>query len=207
MCMTAHVVTRWVTARDVRRVIMRRFGVLLSLIVIVLFGSLALHPPPVVIAQEATPGAEEFMPEGVSFEPLAGATELALPSTGELFLARVTIEPGAGFPIDPGDPSYALVFIERGELTIRVDGPLTVTRAGALSAAMGEEEAGGTFAPEMETIPADQDVTIGVGDSVLFPPNQSGEVRNDGQEPVVALGAIVGPPPVEATPTAGTPTS
>ena len=184
---------------------MRRLSVVLSVIAVFLLGGLALHAQPVALAQEATPGAEEFAPEGVTFEPLAGATELALPSTGELFLARVTIEPGAGFPIDPGDPSYALVFIERGELTIRVDGPHTVTRAGALSAAIGEEEAGGTFAPEMETVPANQDVTIGVGDSVLFSPNVGGEVRNDGQEPVVALGAIVGPPPVEATPTAGTP--
>ena len=181
---------------------MRRFRILLSVVPALLLGTLALHAQPVAIAQEATPSAQEFMPEGVSFEPLGGATGLALPSPGDLFMARFTIEPGAGFPIDPGDPTYALAFIERGQLTVRVDGPLTVTRAEA----MGEAEAEEGFTPATETIPAGQDVTIGAGDSALFPPNAGGEVRNDGQEPVVVIAALVGPPAIEGTPEAGTPT-
>ena len=115
---------------------MRRFSIVLSISAALLLGGLALSMPPIAMAQEATPGAEEFMPEGVTFEPLAFASALALPSTGELVMSRASFEPGAVIPIDEGDPSYALAFIESGELTIVQDGPLVVTRAGAFDAAM-----------------------------------------------------------------------
>lgn len=184
---------------------MRRFNMLLALIGVVLLGTLVLSAPPVVVAQEATPGAEEFMPEGITFEPLAFGAGLALPSTGELFMARVSFEPGTGFPIEEGDPAYALAVIESGELTVRQDSPLVVTRAEAIEAAMTEGEEGS--APETEEIAAGQEVTVGAGDTVLFPPNAAGEIRNDSQERTVVLVAIVEPPAVEGTPAAGTPTT
>ena len=185
---------------------MRRFGVILSLVA-VLLGSVVIGAQPPAVAQEATPAAGEFMPEGISFEALALATELALPATGEISLTRISLEPGAGFPIEEGDPSHALAVIESGELTIRQESAFTVTRAGSLDAAMGEAEAGGAFAPETEEIAAGQEVTVSAGDAVHFPPDTSGEVRNDGQEPTVALVVFVGPPVTEGTPVAGTPTS
>jgi quercetin dioxygenase-like cupin family protein len=184
---------------------MRRVGALLSLVV-VLLGSLAFAAQPLAVAQEATPAAEEFMPEGISFEALAFATALALPSTGELAISRVSFDPGTGFPIEEGDPSYALAVIESGELTVRQEGPFTVTRAGALDAAMGEAEESGAFAPETEEIAAGQEVMLQAGDAVLFPPNVAGEVRNNGQERTVVLVVFVGPPVPEGTPVAGTPT-
>jgi quercetin dioxygenase-like cupin family protein len=183
---------------------MRRFFVVLSVIGLMLLGGLALQMQPMAIAQEATPGAEEFMPEGITFEPLAFATALALPSTGELFMARVSFEPGTGFPIEEGDPTYVLAVIESGELTVRQDGPLVVTRAGAFDAVMAEGEEGEAFTPETEEIAAGQEVTVQAGDAVLFPPNAAGEIRNDSQERTVVLAAIVGPPEDmmgEATPT------
>ena len=185
---------------------MRRFSVLLSVVVVLLLGIFALHAQPIAVAQEATPTGEEFAPEGITFEPVAFATGLALPSTGELFVSRIGFEPGTGFPIDEGDPSYALAVIESGELTIRQDGPLVVTRAGTLETAVGEAEVGGPFAPTTEEIAAGEEVTVRAGDAVLFPPNVGGEIRNDGQERTVVLVFFVGPPPVEGTPTAGTPT-
>ena len=81
-----------------------------------------------------------------------------------------------------------------------------VMRAGALAAAISEEMAGGTSGPASEEIAAGQEVTLGAGDSVLFPPNVSAEIRNDSQVRTVVLVAFVGPPAPEATPTAGTPT-
>ena len=180
---------------------MRRFRVLLSVVVVVVLGIMTLGAQPRAMAQEATPAAEDFVPEGLTFEPLALATALALPSTGEVAVSRIGFDSGATIPIDEGDPTYALAVIESGELTIRQDGPLVVTRAGALDAAMGEEEAGGAFAPVTEEIAAGQEVTVGPGDSVLFPPNASGEVRNDSQERSVALVVFVGPPVPDATPT------
>lgn len=180
---------------------MRRFSVVLSVIVVFLLGIVAFGVRPVAFAQEATPAAEGFIEEGITFEPLAFATALALPSTGELSISRVSFDPGAGFPIEEGDPSYALAVIESGELTIRQDGPLVVTRAGALGAAVGEAEAGGAFAPTTEEIATGQEVTVQAGDAVLFPPNAAGEIRNDGQERTVVLVAFVGPPVPEGTPT------
>ena len=185
---------------------MRRFDELRTLIVVVLLGVMAVVAQPPAVAQEATPAAEEFMEEGITFEALAFATALALPTTGELSITRVSFEPGAGFPIEEGDPSYALGVIESGELTIVQDGPLMVTRAGALDTAMGEAEQGGAFAPETEEIAAGQEVTVEAGDAVLFPPNASGEIRNDGDEPTVVLVVFVGPP-VPMGEAAGTPTS
>ena len=76
---------------------MRRFGVLLSLSFVLLFGTVALHTQPVAIAQEATPAVEGFAPEGIPFEPVAFATGVALPATGKLSVSRVSFEPRAGF--------------------------------------------------------------------------------------------------------------
>jgi quercetin dioxygenase-like cupin family protein len=178
---------------------------LLSPIVVVLLGVMTLAAQPAAIAQEASPAAEEsMMEEGIGFEALAFATALALPSTGELSITRVSFEPGTGLPIEEGDPSYALGVIESGELTIVQNAPLMVTRAGALDAAMGEAEASGAFLPETEEIAAGQEVTVAAGDAVLFPPNASGEIRNDGDEPAVVLVVFVGPPLMEGT-AAGTP--
>ena len=184
---------------------MRRFRVLLS-IVIVLLGTVLLGVQPRVFAQEATPAAEEFAPEGISFEPLAFAPGLALPATSDLSLIRVGFDPGAGFPSEEGDPTYALVVVESGELTVRLEGTLVVTRAGAFEAAMAEAETGGAFAPATEQIPAGQEVTLQPGDTVLFPPLVAGEIRNAGQERTVVIAVLVAPPFAEATPTAGTPT-
>jgi quercetin dioxygenase-like cupin family protein len=181
---------------------MRRFRVVLSLLAIMLIGD-----PSAALAQEATPEADGFTEEGVTFEPLALGTELTLPATGELALVRISFEPGAGFPADEGDPSYALAFIESGELTVRQAGPFVVMRAGALATAMSEEMAGGTFAPATEEITDGQEVTLSAGDTALFPPDVGGsEIRNDGQERTVVLVAFVGPPAPGSTPEAGTPT-
>lgn len=184
---------------------MHRFGVLLSLVVVVVLGVMTLVAQPEAVAQEASPAAGTFSEGGITFEPLAFASALALPSTGELAVSRISFEPGAGFPIEEGDPSNALAVIESGELTIVQDGPLLVTRAGALGAAMGESDEGGAFTPETEEIAAGEELTVGTGDAVLFPPNASGEIRNDGQEPAVVLVVFVGPPMAEGM-AAGTPT-
>ena len=182
---------------------MRRFRVLRSVGVVLLVGMATMGAQPVALAQEATPAADEFMPEGITFAPLAFAPGLALPAPGDLDVARVSFDPGTGFPIEAGDPAFALAVIESGKLTVRQDGPLTVTRAGALAAAVSQQGAGVTSAPETEEISAGQEVTLEAGDSVLFSPHVGGEIRNDGQERTVVLVIFVGPPEAmmgEATP-------
>jgi len=80
-------------------------------------------------------------------------------------------------PFDPTDPSVDLVFIGSGTLTFQIDAPMSVARAGQA----------GTPAPtEPEDIPAGTEFTMSDGDSALFPPNVSGELRNDSDEDAVA---------------------
>ncbi len=193
---------------------MRRFSALVLVVVIALFGLMgASQPAARVTAQDGTPSAEgEFGLEGVSFEPLALAPGVTLPSQADLVLVRLGLEPGAVLPADPEDPALAMVLVESGELTLVLDGPVTITRAGSFAQALGTAEAGGAFVAPEETAAAGETVTLQTGDVVVLPPNIGGEMRNDGEEPVVGLGFIVEPPssggavPAEGTPE-GTPTT
>ena len=155
------------------------------------------------VAQDATPPAEEFAPEGVTFEPIGFGVAEELPAApADLVIIRFTIDPGAGFPLDPEDPSVALAYVQSGALSVRADAPLRVTRAATIAAfaTPGAVEEGAV--PEPEEVAAGNEFMLEAGDSVVFPPNVEGEVRNDGQVPVVALAAIVAPPEEAA----GTPT-
>ena len=111
-------------------------------------------------------------------------------------LARFTLEPGAGIPFEAEGLTVALAYVESGALTARVEAPIRVTRGAAPQAAEGP--------PPQEEIAAGTEFTLEAGDSAVFPPNVPGEIRNDGQEPVVGLVALVAPPEGgEATPVAG----
>ena len=143
---------------------MRRFGLLLMLMSVVLVGTLAPQTPPVAVAQEATPAPGE----GVTFEAVASAPGIPLPATGDLSIARISFAPGTVFLMYAGDLTHGLTAIESGELTIRPGRPLVITRAGPSGTAGTEEIAAG------------QEVTVRAGDTVLFPPHGGGELRNDG---------------------------
>ena len=56
-----------------------------------------VHAQPVAIAQEATPAGVEI--GGVTFEPVAFATGIDLPSPGDLLVARAALDPGGVVPI------------------------------------------------------------------------------------------------------------
>lgn len=192
---------------------MRRLSLLVSLVAVALLGLVVVsRPTPGALGQEATPTGEEFAFEGVSFEPLAVTTGLTLPSPGDLVLVRIGLEPGAVLPSDPSDPSLAMVLVETGELTVQLDAPVAVTRAGSFAPALATAEAGGEFIAPEATVAAGEAVTLQAGDVAFLPANVSGEVRNDGAERVAGLAFIVAPPtegntmPAEGTP-AGTPAS
>jgi quercetin dioxygenase-like cupin family protein len=178
---------------DTRRVIMRRFGVFLSLMVVVLLGGLAPSAQPIVVAQEATPAADEMMPEGGSFDPVTFATGVSLPSAGDLFVARIGLDPGQRDVIQKSDPSTGILLVESGTLTLQIDNPVTVTRGAGLGAAMATAEASGNFGSLMESVNGDEAVTLAAGDAAYIPANSAGEYRNDGQEPAVALAFIIAP--------------
>ena len=170
---------------------MGRFGLLVSVVAVVLLGIAALAAQPVAMAQEATPGAEEM--EGVTFEPVTFATGIDLPSPGDLFVARASLEPGAVVPIDASDPSLGFLLVESGTITVQVEGPMTVTRGAGLGEAMAAAETSGDLSGLMESIPEGESVTLEAGDAAYIPANSAGEFRNDGQERAVSLAFLVIP--------------
>jgi quercetin dioxygenase-like cupin family protein len=184
---------------------MRRFPVLVSLVAVVLLGMLALHAQPVAIAQEATPAGEGMMePAGVTFEPIAIASGLTLPSPADMIAVRFRIEPGAVLPLDASDPTAGMLIVESGTLTVRIDADWAVSRGGSLTAAIATAEATGTFTPADEQIASGEEVALGAGDAAYIPGSVSGKIRNDGQETGSGLVVLVGP--TEAM-TGATPTS
>ena len=161
----------------------------LLVVVLALLGSLAP-----TAAQDATPAAEQAAgtPDDATFRAVAaGLIEVLAPSTANVVLGRISLAPGASLPFDPMDPSAILVYVATGELTFRVDVPMTVARgAGA-----------GTPTPP-EAVAADTEFTLRDGDSALFPGAMGGEVRNAGTDQATAWVVDI----VHVTDTAATPT-
>ena len=161
----------------------------LLVVVLTLLGSLGP-----AAAQDATPAAEQAAgtPESARFRPAAAVLiEVLAPSTANVVLGRLILEPGASIPFDPTDPSAILVYMQTGELSFRVDVPMTVAR----------EARGGTPTPP-EDVAADTEFTLRDGDSALFPGAMGGEVRNDGEEEATAWVVDI----VHVTEAAATPT-
>jgi hypothetical protein len=72
------VAAAWVAAQHVRRVVMRRFRLFLSMVVVVVLGIVVIGARPAAVAQEAAPTAEEM--EGLTFAPIGFAQGVPLPS-------------------------------------------------------------------------------------------------------------------------------
>ena len=171
---------------------MRRFAVSLSLIVVVLLGVITLHAQLTAVAQEATPAGVEI--GDVTFEPVALATDIDLPSPGDLFVARASLDPGGVVPIEESDPALGILLVESGTLTLQVEAPMSVTRGAGLGEAMATAQATGEFSAVMESVPAGEAVTLAASDAAYIPANVAGEIRNEGQEPAVRLAFLVLPP-------------
>jgi len=152
-----------------------------------LLGMFALPALPDAYAQDATPAsADQMMPAGLTFEPLGLATGIDMPSTADLFAARLSLDPGATLPLFSDDPSAGLIVVESGVFTIQIDAPLSVMRAGAMAA---ESSA----MPSMETTASGDTVTLAAGDSAYIPGSITGELRNEGDVPAVSLAFLASP--------------
>ena len=185
-----------VTIQRLEDTVRRRLSVVL-LSIVILVGFLVFGGGRLVAAHDATPAAgdEGAPPEGVTFEFLGGGGTDVLPSAPvDVFLVRVTLAPGTSFPVEADDPSLALAVVEAGTVSFNIEAPVTVLHS------VGNEE---PTAENFEAFPAGQDFTMEVGDSALFPASTAGEVRNDGTEDAVVLGALIEPSHEgEATPVA-----
>jgi quercetin dioxygenase-like cupin family protein len=183
---------------------MRRFASQFSIVALVLAGLLVVGGQPAVIAQEATPASEEGM-EGLTYEAVTAAFGADLTSPSDIFVARIGFEPGSGFPITADDPTVGLLIVESGTVTVQVDGDVSVTRGATFAEGATAAEESGDFASVMEAITPGEAVTLEAGDAAYIPGNVDGEIRNDGDEPAVALTFVIIPPGgmmEEATPEA-----
>jgi hypothetical protein len=162
---------------------LRRFALLAVLLTLLGTGA-------PVVAQDATPAAGTTEP--ATFRAVAAGTiEVLAPSTANLVLGRIALAPGASLPFDAMDPSALLVYMSSGEMTFRVEVPMTVARGGSTGTPVPPEE-----------VAADTEFTLRNGDSALFPGAMAGEVRNDGTEEATAWVVDI----VHLTEAAATPT-
>jgi hypothetical protein len=134
-------------------------------------------------ARQSTPAAGEAtaaaLPEGVVAEALV-TTHLAdlPPAPAELRLIRLRLAPGATVPTDPANPSLKVVYVERGELSVRVDAPVTVYRGPELATQLARIEAG-------------LGSRLDAGQGFVFPPFTAGELRNAGTGRVLVLTTVL----------------
>ena len=168
--------------------IMRRNASFLAVFALVLVSLAALASPRWASAQDATPAAgpppEE---EGVTFTPLGFAPGVALPSTGDLILVDLSIEPGAVSTFLESDPTGGMLYVESGEFTVvNKTTSWSVTRGDALEKSMSSGSMDDSSYFEM--IAAGQETTLAQGDVAYIPGNVAGEIRNDGDD--VAEGTI-----------------
>jgi quercetin dioxygenase-like cupin family protein len=182
---------------------MRRSSVVLSLVVVIMLGVMAIGPQAPVGAQEATPASDEMSFEGLTFELLGIVEGLNVPPASELLVARVGLDPGATLPSEESDQQGGMLIVESGTVTLRFETPLTISRAGSLGAAMATAAASGVFAPQVEEVASGEEFTLQAGDAIWAPAHVAGEVRNDGQERAQVLLILLGPAEAmaEATPT------
>ncbi|MFN8590378.1 MAG: hypothetical protein U0031_02870 [Thermomicrobiales bacterium] len=149
-------------------------------------------------AQDATPAADEAMSEaGVAFDPISLAMGVDLPSKADVTAIRITIDPGATLPIRADDPSSGMLIVESGAIVVDVDAAWTLTRGDGLLEGLMAAEGSGNVSGVVKEQEAGTAVTLEPGDAAYVPGNVSGELRNDGQEPAVALVFIVGPSEAE----------
>ena len=155
---------------------MRQFVSLFVVVAVVLLGSLGI-----VRAQEATPEAEGDLP----FELLGAGPSSLAPGQG-LALGRVTFPPDFTEPNRHVHPYDYVVAIESGSLAFTIEaGTLLLMRAD------------GT---EPEPVALGEEITVGAGDSFAGNPEVVwGPERVVGDEPMVAVGTLLGPPDAPET--------
>jgi len=138
----------------------------LILVAVVLIGTLAPFTLPTgplsLAAQEATPNAEP----AVLFTGTLPDEELP-GEAGPVYVARATYTPGASEDWDP-DNGLTLAVIERGALTITVQGPATLLGRGRAAAG--------------EAAPGARALTFQAGEGIRIPSGTGATVVNDGTE-------------------------
>ncbi|MET0589756.1 MAG: hypothetical protein ABWZ77_01140 [Naasia sp.] len=136
-----------------------------------------------VRAQDAMKMGESVFTDATPTLLADGAVAAWPAEAAGIALQRVHIAPGGHIDTPAEDPRLVLLTVEQGTITVRNTVDATVTRQ----------------AGEQETVPAETEYTMTVGDSYLSPANSGGYLRNPGTGEAILLAAIVYPAS-EATP-------
>jgi mannose-6-phosphate isomerase-like protein (cupin superfamily) len=138
------------------------------------------------LAPDGTPAAVAVeLSAGVSADLLAAdVTEAVPPVPALLELLRFTFAPGGYVELPETSPATALIYVEAGEMTVTMD-----------AAAVVERSAPGAPNPERDEYAAGTEFTVAAGQSMIGPPLAAVDARNDGEEPLVILMAVVQPAP------------
>ena len=170
---------------------MRRATFLVSVIAVVMLGALAVGRPLGAAIQDATPVASpgaEGPPETL-VEATIPAESIPPASSRLFFLGHVTIAPG-GRSVSPAEvyaccPGPQFEHVLAGELSLRVEGPLRIVRAGR----------DGTSGPAEEVAPGTE-VALRPGDTAIYQTQLTTEYNNRGADPVrFVQGALFPEPP------------
>jgi quercetin dioxygenase-like cupin family protein len=156
---------------------MRRMVVVVSIVVVVLAGSLAYgRGVPGSAAQDATPAAE-------ASQQMLGHGLLTNVPGYDLQLARVTFPPGSAVPPHT-HPGAAIIYVESGTLGWTVlQGETWLMRA----------ESAATPEAQGELVAIDTEVILTAGDWLLLPAAHGDDVRNAGDDTLVLLVANLYP--------------
>jgi hypothetical protein len=159
---------------------MRRVLVFVAAVV---SGLLVWGSPSTLVAQEASPVPSD---EGVTIEPVASGVTDTLPSAPSLIqLYRIHVTPESSYSQPDGDPGTGVITAEAGEITVTLSDEATITHADGTT----------------ETLDADTETVLEVGDSILGPVGSGVTFRNDGFVEAVVL--VVSVQPEDATPVSG----
>jgi quercetin dioxygenase-like cupin family protein len=156
---------------------MRRLPIVVSIVVVVLAGSLlSARVIPGTAAQDATPAAQ------ASQQMLGHGLLTSVPGY-ELQLARVTFPPGSTVPPHT-HPGGAVIYVESGSLGWTVlQGETRLLRAGAVA----------TPEAQGELVAVDTEVILTAGDALFLPAAHGDDVRNAGDDTLVLLVANLYP--------------
>jgi quercetin dioxygenase-like cupin family protein len=156
---------------------MRRLPIVVSIVVVVLAGSLAFaRVIPGTAAQDATPAAQ-------ASQQMLGLGQLTSVPGYELQLARVTFPPGSTVPPHT-HPGGAVIYVESGTLGWTVlQGETRLQRAGTVA----------TPEAQGELVAVDSEVILTAGDALFLPAAHGDDVRNAGEDTLVLLVANLYP--------------
>lgn len=136
---------------------------------------------PAALAQDASPEASPAATPAASQQQADVTTLMSAtfeefpPAPMTVRMLRITLEPGASTPMHT-HPGPEFDIIESGELTFRSEGEAPVTRAN------GEQE-----------VSTGEELVLGEGDWIMFPPEVGMYYINNGDEPVTMLSAVMLP--------------